>query len=352
MTDHNNNNNTKNFYCPFCPHRSSRKWNMHIHISRWHEDKDKEPLFLGGEAETLLHSGKDQRSPGPSKKKGSRFEPINEFYGWFVDFKEARRKLEEIKAIVTCPTFRKSISMRIRAILRLHYFMPTHFPHLFSFAPPSIDSQGITREEIAGFMAKVCDNCTKIIIEVHYSVEEIGKDPSIMTRNSHFCFRPAKPLTLQSRVLRLLEFSAKLEELPLELVKSVRKWTGNDACLVALKLPPKFVITNIIEIYTSSRAKANTNLHSSHNYHTQYRRLHQWALRAIENGGIGQVILNDDDLKDFMEIANNKTYGYFRFQFGDPEDNPGENPYKANIDKSSLKSEIFLMFINRGLLPI
>jgi hypothetical protein len=352
VTDHKNNNNRKNFACPFCLHRSSRKWNMHVHISRWHEDKDKEPLFLGGEAETLLQSGKDQRSPGPSKKKGSRFEPINEFYGWFVDFKEARRKLEEITSYRNVPYLPRVYLDENPGNIAPPSLHANTFPPFFSFAPPSIDSQGITREEIAGFMAKVCDNCTKIVIEVHYAVEESGKDPSIMTRNSHFCFRPAKPLTLQSRALRVLEFSAKLEELPLELVKSVRRWTGNDAYLVALKMPPKIVITNIIEIYTSSRAKANTNLRSSHNYHTQYRRLHQWALRAKENGGIGQVILNDDDLKDFMEIANNKTYGYFRFQFGDPEDNPGENPYKANIDKSSLKSEIFLMFINRGLLPV
>jgi hypothetical protein len=296
MTDHNNNYNRKRFACPFCPHRSLRKWNMHVHISRWHEDKDKEPLFLGGEAETLLQSGNDQRSPGPSKKNASWFEPINEFYRWFVDFKEARRKLEEITSYRNVPYLPQVYLDENSGNIAPPSFHANTFPPSFSFAPPSIDSQGTTREEIAGFMAKVCDDCTKIVIEVHYAVEESGKDPSIMTRNSHFCFRPAKPLTLQSRVPRVLELSAKLEELPLELEKSVRRWTGKDAYLVALKLPPKFVITNIIEIYTSSRARASTDLRSSHNYHTQDRRLHQWALRAIENGGIGQIILNDDDL--------------------------------------------------------
>jgi hypothetical protein len=336
---------------------------MHVHIRRWHEDKDKEPVFLGDQSETLLQSRKDQRSPGPSKKLGQMFEPINEFYRWFVDGKEARRKLEEITSFyrnlpylpqvyldentgnIAPPKFGKSLMPHISN----PSFHANTFPPSFWFTPPSIVSQGTRKEEIAGFMAKVCDDCTKIVIEMHYAVEESGKDPSIMTRNSHFCFRPAKPLTLQSGVLRVLELSAKLEELPLELEKSVRRWTGKDAYLVALKLPPTIVITNIIDIYTSSRAKANTDLRSSHNYPTQDKRLHQWALRAIENGGIGQIILNDDDLIDFMEIANNKTYGYFRFQFGDPEDNSGENPGdKANIVKSSLNSEIYLMFINKG----
>jgi hypothetical protein len=33
----NKNNNRKKFACPFCPHRSSREWNMQVHIKRWHD---------------------------------------------------------------------------------------------------------------------------------------------------------------------------------------------------------------------------------------------------------------------------------------------------------------------------
>jgi hypothetical protein len=75
---------------------------------------------------------------------------------------------------------------------------------------------------------------------------------------------------LQNEGLLVHELVTKLEKLPLELKKAVRGWTGKDAYLVALKLTPEIVLTNIpyiVDIYTSSRAKAN-----------QYKQIHQWAL--------------------------------------------------------------------------
>ena len=52
--------------------------------------------------------------------------------------------------------------------------------------------------------------------------------------------------------------------------------------------------------------------------------MHLWALRAIENS---QMVLNDNDLIDFINIAKNKTWGYLRIHLDNPEDG-------ANIDNS------------------
>jgi hypothetical protein len=65
--------------------------------------------------------------------------------------------------------------------------------------------------------------------------------------------------------------------------------------------------------------------------------MHLWALRAIENG---QMVLNDNDLIDFINIAKTKTWGYFRIHLDNPEDG-------ANIDNSCSNSEIYCMFVNR-----
>ena len=147
---------------------------------------------------------------------------------------------------------------------------------------------------------------------------------------------------------KLINISANLTELPWELKKAVKRWTGQDTYLVAFKLPLDKVKANIIDIYNSSRAiidiyissraKTNTNLRNSDNYPNQDNgRMHLWALRAIENS---QMVLNDNDLIDFINIAKNKTWGYLRIHLDNPEDG-------ANIDNSCSNSEIYCMFINR-----
>jgi hypothetical protein len=62
--------------------------------------------------------------------------------------------------------------------------------------------------------------------------------------------------------------------------------------------------------------------------------LNGWALRVRENGSI---TLSDNDLIDFIMIANNKTWGYFRIHL---------DVLKVNKDIPNPDSEIYCMFIN------
>ena len=55
----------------------------------------------------------------------------------------------------------------------------------------------------------------------------------------------------------------------------------------------------------------------------------------------GQLILNDNDLLDFLKTANNRTSGYFRIHTNNLDD-------ISDSDNSDLASEIYCLFINKG----
>jgi hypothetical protein len=354
----------KKYHCPFCPHTSSRKGNMKVHIDRWHRE-NKEPLYVSDQTEALLKSKKDQHSPASGKTE-SMFDFINKLHGQVSEAKEAQRKMEEIKDFFggNLSYVPRLYTNKILGNIAITNFGKplmayTSIPPLYAnTSPPSftftsaMDSQGTRREEVVGFTAKVCEGCTKIVIETHYAVDEDGKDPATIRRSNHFCFCPLKPSTLQSKALYILDLSARLTELPSELKKAVKRWIGQDGYLVAFRLALEKANANIVDIYTSSRAvidipissraKTNFNLRNSDSYSSQdIKRTHQWALRVIENG---QTLLNDDELIDFIKIADNRTAGYFRIRLDGQE-------YKANTNNSSFHSEIYCMFINKGPLP-
>jgi hypothetical protein len=54
----------------------------------------------------------------------------------------------------------------------------------------------------------------------------------------------------------------------------------------------------------------------------------------------GQMILNDNDLLDFLKTANNRTSGYFRIHTNNLDD-------ISDLDNSDSASEIYCLFINK-----
>jgi hypothetical protein len=360
----------KRWLCPSCPHRSSRKGNMQIHIQRWHGGI-KLPQYIGEQTETVLKNHRppsslvsnavsSKSSPSPilksSKSPESVFEfIINTMHSQVIEAREMRRKIEDVKSFFDgdLSWFPQLSTNKSAGNFSLTNFGKPIVPHIplppffvdtvspsSTLAPP-INSQETIKEEVAGFTAKICDSCTEIVIEIHYGVHESGKDPILITKNSHICYHPTKPSTLKSVAVRLVNISAKLTEIPSELKKAVKGWTGQDVYLVAFKLPIDKVKANIIDIYMSSMVRTDNNLSSHDIYASQHNTgTHRWALRAIENN---QTILDDDDFTDFIRIANNKTSGFFRIHHDIQE--------KANIGNSCSYSGIYCMFINKGPLP-
>ena len=193
-----------------------------------------------------------------------------------------------------------------------------------------------------------------IVIETQYA-DERGINLGVVSRNGHTCSFSegrSETITLQNAVRRVLNASVNLEQLPWELMKAVKRWTGQDgqngAYLVAFKLPiDKVEVDTIIDISVLPlgdkmlKKGSSNSLDNSIPYGDQdnnnEKGTPKWALQAIENG---QIILNDNDLLDFLKIAKNKTYGYFRVHTN-----------ANNLeDRAFRNSEIYCMFINKGLL--
>jgi hypothetical protein len=356
----------KNWLCPFCPHRASRKGNMKVHIQRWHGGRE-QPLLIGDQTETQLKSclrpsstvnnpASAELPPSPNLKSSKRpesvFEFINKIHSQVIEVREMRRKIEEINSFYNgglswFPQLNISNSLANFAITDFGKLpVPRILLPPFSadkLSPPStiapaFNSQETMKEEVAGFTAKICDNCTEIVIETHYGVHRSGKDPTVITKNSHMCCHPTKTLTLENLAVRIINISAKLTELPSELKKAVKSWTGQDTYLVAFRLPIDKVKADIIDIYTSSIIRTDNNRSSLDFCANQYNKVtRRWMLLAIENG---QTILDDDDFTDFIRVANNKTSGFFRIH--------PDRQEKVNIDNSSSYPGIYCMFINKG----
>jgi hypothetical protein len=214
----------------------------------------------------------------------------------------------------------------------------TEFPSFI--APSAMDLPRNRKEELAGFRARICDNCSEVIIEAKYEVEESGKDPVIKTKNEHTCTGLPKTLRAEEMVRLILNLSANLTRLPSELKKAVKVWTGQETFLIAFKQPSDIVKTeDIADIFVSPRG-TNYNRNGDEHPNPHFEEiLNGWALRVRESGS---VALSDNDLVDFIMIANNKTWGYFRIHL---------DVLKAK-DISNSDSEIYCMFINKRPLPI
>ena len=115
--------------------------------------------------------------------------------------------------------------------------------------------------------------------------------------------------------------------------------------MVAFKLPiDKVKVDSIIDINVlpsgDKMLKGSSNsLNNSIRYDDQDKNndkeAHQWAVQVIKNG---QIILDDNDLLDFLIIAKNRTSGYFRVHTN-----------ANNLENRSYEnSEIYCMFINKG----
>jgi hypothetical protein len=84
-----------------------------------------------------------------------------------------------------------------------------------------------------------------------------------------------------------------------------------------------------------SNALNNSNFNANETKNNKGK--HEWALGAIKKG---QMILNDNDLLDFLKTANNTTSGYFRIHTNNLDD-------ISDLDNSDSASEIYCLFINK-----
>jgi hypothetical protein len=109
---------TKNWQCPHCSHDCPRRWNMVVHIRRWHRgighpidksDLNKNghifPADLPGQHIFMRHSPKPYKSNrifanSPTESSGEGRDIIEETHKTVIEMEERRRKVEEIITIM------------------------------------------------------------------------------------------------------------------------------------------------------------------------------------------------------------------------------------------------------------
>jgi hypothetical protein len=294
-----------------------------------------------------------------AEKPEDPFEFVNEIYLKVIKVKEMQRKVKEIHRVfnencshsIGFPTNSVAAANSKKSSASSISF-PKFRANLSSSSPATINPHEIKKEEIAGFKAKVCETCMELVIETQYSIDVNGKSPKVVTRNSHICIVSkvrSKTLTLESRTRQAFETLAKSVAVPWKLREEVKRWTDkdgqNNTYLVGFKLPlAKVNSNNIIDIYLHpvkdkmSNTLNNSNLYA--NVSNNEKGKHHWALGAIKNG---QMILNDDELLEFLKTANNRISGYFRIHTSNQEDS-------SDLDNADCAPEIYCLFVNKGSL--
>jgi hypothetical protein len=367
-------NGRKKWQCPSCPHRASRRGNMILHILRWHGG-DKEPVYLGDHSEYLLKSKNANHWPpsstyntpssesfqfpfqdSDSKKSSSLFEPINSVLRDFLEASQIPGKIAAVKNSYSGNMFQYpqfSTNLSSSHIAPKYYQKPFVPPFTQSLPIPiantnspscnrpfETDSHGKKKEEFAGFRAKICEICGEVFVEAQYEADESGNESLVITKNEHSCLYPLKNLRADEMARQIANLAAKLTRLPWVLKRAVKEWTGQDAFLVAFRIPfEKIKTEDVVDIFVSPRDITNCGCNNNNHPDPDYGELSNgWALRVKENGSI---ILSDNDLVDFIIIARNKTSGYFRIHF---------DVLKVDKDKDkdipSSNSEVYCMFIN------
>ena len=123
---------TKNWQCPHCSHDCPRRWNMVVHIRRWHggighpidkRDLNKNifPADLEGQHIFMRYSPKPYKSNrifsnSPIESSGEGRDIIEETHKTVTEMEERRRKVEEIIAIMqryfNAPSWTPSVEQR------------------------------------------------------------------------------------------------------------------------------------------------------------------------------------------------------------------------------------------------
>jgi hypothetical protein len=339
---------------------------MRVHIQRLHGGR-KEPVYLGDSSEYLLKSKKAKRRRPSSiykaldsessmspfqntfrKKSNSPFEFIHQHYQDIIEANEVIDKVAAIRGFYRGNRFHYP---QLNTNPGSYYVAPGYIgkpfvPPFAQFQPsitdtkfPSFagafgtDSRGDKKEELAGFRAKVCENCGDVYIEAQYDEGESGTDPKIAAEHGHVCLCPLKSLSADEMGRRIASLAAKLTWVPWALKKEVKGWTGQDTFLVAFKIPfDKVKTEDIVDIFVSPRDVTNYGRNNNNHADGDYEELlNGWALQVREKGSI---TLSDNDLVDFLIMARNRTSGYFRIHFNAIKENPNSN------------SEVYCIFIN------
>jgi hypothetical protein len=318
---------------------------MILHILRWHGG-DREPVYLGDHSEYLLKSKNfnDQRLSHKTLDPITEF--INKVHRQVREGKNNIAKVHEIMSffganktpipvICTNPDLFNSPSsnyggLAVPPFIQHPSFDGSNKTIVNSSTPQNTSSVTLKEngiEKIAGFTANVCDICAGVVIETQYSVEVGREEPKLVKRNNHTCTRMVSAPKFAS-LLQFMKISTMFMHMPLELAQAVAEWTWPDSFLIAMRVPIFLVDRKeIIDVLMTPQANSDKDGNEMWT--------NGWALEAAKKGWI---ILNNEELVDFIKIAKHKTSVYFRIRIDKPSGG-GKECFGSDT--------IYLMFIDK-----
>jgi hypothetical protein len=290
--------------CSDCDQTCTRLWNLKIHIQRKHSGlgraikQNKNNTKFNGESERFESQGRDQNQLYGQEIQ-SNVRPDFGFKGTrqedFIDkFLVQIHKISEIKNLVnqSSPGITQYgpkclISYtELSGLNRLRFFLGRSF-HLTD--DPLMDN-------VVAYQGYICRGCLMICIIPTYGFKETGK----IVEAQHDCDRRFVTNNVQYPKTNILNISNNINNLNQKLLKELKniinKWTDNEPCLAAI---------------SCSGLKELTELPSLNG------ELHSWARSTIL---VGQSILSDSELLDFLIVSGNKTCGFFNLKTGEKND--------------------------------
>jgi tetratricopeptide (TPR) repeat protein len=336
-----------NWYCPHCSQASTRHWNLKTHIRRKHQGKG-EPIgedewhFTPTTTPTTMHFIPDMMSLQNNNNYGlnSQVHPMTFSTAYHKKEEDTYKKRDLLEEIIQL--WRPKVK-QIKEILEIRnlvsqiqyassqqqqqqpvigsipvggFSLPSSIDELASPPPPPpmtfTPETDPLKDRIIGYTGFVCETCLANVPLAIYHFKENGKQVSA----GHFCV-PDRFLKMQGVVVKekqniINDLHRTLSE---EIKKAVKVWTNNENIyLISRRLP------RIPENNTGFATLLPSNIDKDHH----------WARRLIKEN---QILLNDNELLDYIRSANNKTFEYFYIQVN--QDKQPE-PYFMFISKDPI----------------
>lgn len=151
-------------------------------------------------------------------------------------------------------------------------------------------------DHVVAYQGYICRGCLMVCIIPIYGFKETGK----LVEAHHDCDHRFVTTNIPCPKTNILNNSNNINNLNQKLLKELKiivsKWTENEPCLTAIPCSGLRELTELPSL--------NEELHS-------------WARRTIL---VGQSILSDSELLDFLKTSGNNTYGFFNLKTGEKND--------------------------------
>ena len=320
------------WHCPHCSQASSRHWNLKTHIRRKHQgigqpigedewhfipdmmslQKNDNNYGLNSQVHPRTFSTAYYRKEEDTYKKRDLLEEILQL--WRPKIKQIKEILE-IRNLFCQIQYASSQQQQtiIGSIPVGHFSLPSSIDNLAS-PPPMTFTQETDplKDRIIGYRGFVCETCLANVPLTIYHFKENGKQ----IEAGHFCV-PERFLKMQGLVVKekqniINDLHRTLSE---EIKKAVKVWTNNENIFLISRR-----LRRIPENYTGFTTLLPSNINKDHH----------WARRAIKEN---QILLNDNELLDYIRSANNKTFEYFYIQVNQDEQ---PQPYFMYIRKDPI----------------